>query len=93
VLSDLGLREEKYRSNSTTYGTCDQVMAPSTCAALNGSLIYYTVALTAASNTATGYVYTATPKTADQLKDSCGTLTWTMNSGAVTKAPTTNGCW
>ena len=85
VLADLILKQEKYRSNHTTYGTIANIGGSPTSS-------YYTFALTAASNTATGYVMTATP-TGDQAKDTCGTLTVTMASGTLTKAPATSGCW
>ena len=91
ALTDLSLRQEKYRSNSTSYGTCLQLTAPSTCAGLNGLYTYYTVAVTA--NSAAGYTMTATPKTADQLKDSCGTMSVQMASGVLQKFPTASGCW
>ena len=89
ALSDIGLREEKYRSNNLLYATCDQAVAPATCANFNVTLTYYTVAHTG-TPTAIAYVFTATPK-GDQAKDSCGTMTWSMSSGVVTKTP--NGCW
>jgi type IV pilus assembly protein PilE len=92
VLSDLSLREEKYRSNHALYATCDEAMAPGTCSALNLNKTYYTYALTASSNTGIAYEYTAVPK-GDQAKDSCGTLTLSMASGVVTKSPTTGDCW
>jgi type IV pilus assembly protein PilE len=85
VLSDLGLKQETWRTNHATYGTL---------ANLGGSpaTTYYTVTLTTGSNTAIGYVFTAVPS-GDQAKDTCGTLTWTMASGVITKDPTTTGCW
>jgi type IV pilus assembly protein PilE len=85
VLSDLGLKQETWRTNHATYGSlADLGGAPTTG--------YYTIALTGGSNTATGYIFTAVPS-GDQAKDTCGTLTWTMSLGVVTKAPTTPGCW
>ena len=91
ALTDLSLREEKYRSNNASYGSCDQVVAPSTCSSLNALYSAYTLAVTV--NTATAYTITATPKTPDQLKDICGTMKVEYLSGAVTKSPTTGGCW
>ena len=91
AIATLAMAQEKFRMNNATYATCDDAMAPSTCNAYNGTLNSYTVAV--ASPTATGYVITATPKTADQQKDSCGTFTYTMASGVADKAPTTTGCW
>jgi type IV pilus assembly protein PilE len=96
-LSDLIMKQEKWRSNNTTYGTCIQVVDPVTqagtaCTSFNSSLKYYTVAV-AASPTAVAYSMTATPKTSDQAKDTCGTYTVTMGSGTITRLPTTEGCW
>ena len=92
ALMDLSLREEKYRSNNTTYGTCDQVVVPpNTCATYNALYNSYTIAVTA--NSAAGYTITATPKTPDQLNDTCGTMSLVYASGALTKSPPTNGCW
>jgi type IV pilus assembly protein PilE len=84
VITALALLEEKYRSEHTTYGTVSDISGSTTSP-------YYTIALTASSNTATGYQFTAVPLN-DQAKDDCGTLTWTMSSGSVTKLPATN-CW
>jgi type IV pilus assembly protein PilE len=88
VLNDIALRQEKYRSNNATYGTCNNVSGTdptlsTNCSNYNSTLGYYTVAVS--SNTATGYVVTATPK-GDQQDDSCGTYTYTMAAGTMTKA-------
>lgn len=86
-LGDLVLKQEKWRGNHTTYGTCDQILNPGTCATYNNAANspYYTFAVTA--NTATGYTLTATPKAGTaQAGDRCGTYTFTMASGTLTKA-------
>ena len=83
AIADLALKQEKYRSNNATYGTVAQIGGVQTTT-------YYTVALTAASNTATAYTFTAVP-IGDQVKDSCGTLSWAMSAAVVTKTPTE--CW
>lgn len=85
VLSDLGLKQEAWRTNHSTYGTVANLGGSPTTS-------YYTVTLTLNSNTATGYIFTAVPS-GDQAKDTCGTLTWTMASGVINRAPTTTGCW
>ena len=67
-LSDLQLRQEKWRSNHATYGTGAEVVLPSST--------YYDFAVTAGSNTGTDVVMTATPKAAGpQDGDRCGTYT------------------
>ena len=87
VLSDVMLRQEKFRSNNALYG--DVVGPPNGIGPL-GTSSYYNFALT--SVTATGYVVTATPKNA-QVGDSCGALTLRMISGNVNKLPNTGNCW
>lgn len=87
ALNDVTLRQEKYRSNNATYGTCNNVMSPSTCASFNSGLTYYTIAVS--NNTATGYAVTATPKGA-QTGDRCGTYTYTMANGTLTKQTSTS---
>lgn len=85
VLADFSLREEKWRSNNTTYATCDVLLATTTCTSYNATaLVYYNVAVTFISSgtcpvaTGTGptksaannFVITATPKPGiDQAKD------------------------
>lgn len=85
VLGDFSLRQEKYRSNNTTYATCDVLLSPTTCANYNSnSLTWYSVAVTfpssgtcpVASGTgpnkgaANSYILTATPKAGtDQAAD------------------------
>jgi type IV pilus assembly protein PilE len=96
ALSDLTLKQEKWRSSNASYGTCIQIVDPVTqaagaCTSYNNSLKYYTVAVTA--NSATGYTMTATPKTTDQALDSCGTMTLTSAAGVISRSPTTEGCW
>ena len=85
VLTDLVLKQEKYRSNHPTYGT--------TIANIGGanSTGWYTIAISGTPD-ATTYTMTATP-TGDQLKDSCGTLQVSMATGTLSKSPSTSGCW
>ena len=85
ILSDLSLKQEKYRSNNATYGTTIQIGGVATAK-------YYTVTMVASSNTGTNYTFTAVPS-GDQAKDSCGTLTLKMELGVLKKEPTTEGCW
>ncbi len=85
ILSDLSLKQEKYRSNNATYGTIIQIGGVATAK-------YYTVTMVANSNTGTNYTFTAVP-IGDQTKDSCGTLTLKMLTGVLVKEPTTEGCW
>ena len=103
ALSDISLRQEKFRTNNTTYAACDALMSPSTCALFNGTLTYYDVAITfpssgncpvasgtgPAKGSANSFIVTATPKTgSDQASDTCATLVLTNDCGAVTKSGT-----
>jgi type IV pilus assembly protein PilE len=94
VLSDLVLKQEKYRSNNIAYGTVANIGGAQ-------STSWYTVTLTTGSNTATAYTFTAVP-IGDQAKDSCGTLSVLMASGTLSKCPgaaaactahTPDDCW
>jgi type IV pilus assembly protein PilE len=102
ALSDVSLRQEKYRSNNATFASCDALMAlnGSTCAGFNTTLTYYSVAITfpaagtcpsgATKSSANSYIVTATPKAGtDQAKDSsCTTLVLTSDCGTVAKTAT-----
>lgn len=81
ALNDIALRQEKYRSNNATYGTCDNVVT--NCANFNSGLTYYTISVS--GNGATGYTLSAAPKGA-QIGDRCGTYTYTMLNGTMSKA-------
>jgi type IV pilus assembly protein PilE len=86
-LNDVLLKEERYRSNNATYGTCDNVVT--SCTSYNSTLAYYTIAVS--GNTATGYTLTATPKGA-QSGDRCGTYTFTMSNGTLSKTTSGSNC-
>jgi len=91
AVSSVALRQEKWRSNHTAYLGTDSAAGDKTAFGAITSGPYYTIAITSLQD-ATGYVTTAVPK-GDQTADICGTLTWTMDDGVVTKTPTTTGCW
>lgn len=89
TLMQMQLAQERYRANSTTYGTLAQVWN-GVAASDNG---YYTLAIT--NNTATSYTLTATG-VGGQASDaqggtSCATLSITVNGTSTTKAP--SACW
>jgi type IV pilus assembly protein PilE len=103
ALGDMSLRQEKFRSNNTTYAACDALMSPSTCAAFNLTLTYYNVAVTFPSSgtcpvasgtapnkgSANSYILTATPKSgSDQAADTaCASMVLTSDCGSITKTP------
>lgn len=92
ALSDVSLRQEKWRANHTDYLGTNSVAGDILLFGTYDSATYYTIAITTAKSP-TAYSLTATPKTADQLKDSCGTLGLQMSAGSITTTPTTPGCW
>lgn len=83
ILNDLTLKEEKYRSNNATYGTCDLALNPDTCSGVNGRTSYYNLAITGTPD-GTTYTATATPKGA-QANDRCGKYTYSMSLGTMSK--------
>jgi type IV pilus assembly protein PilE len=93
ALSDISLREEKWRSTRTLYlGANSSTADKNTFGALPTSS-YYNIAITTNEH-AQNFTITATPKTGnDQAKDTCGTLTFQSQAGVVTKLPATGGCW
>ncbi len=89
VISSMMLSEERYRSNNLLYGTLAQAWAGVTISPEG----YYSLAIS--SVTATGYIITATAlgnQTTDAANGTrCGSLTLTVASGVITRAPA--GCW
>ena len=92
IIADIGLRQEKWRSNNANYLGADSVAADKTAFGAIPSGTYYTISIT--TNLApAAYTLTAVPK-GDQLKDNCGTLTWAYSLGVVTKSATAGtDCW
>lgn len=68
TLTDLQLRQERWRSNHATYGTLDEVSG-TTAAAFNAAQPNYDFSV--AGNNGTDVLITATPKAA-QAGDRCG---------------------
>lgn len=93
IIADIGLRQEKWRSNHALYFGTDSDAAEITAFGAIPSGAYYTIAVTTLE-TAAAYTLTAVPK-GDQLADSCGTLTWAYSAGVVTKSATSGApdCW
>ena len=83
ILGDLQLRQERWRASHTSYGTCDQVVSPSTCALYNASLQHYSIAVSGVS--ATSYTLTAT-RAGAQSGDRCGNYVLTVAAGVATKS-------
>ena len=94
LLSALSLRQEKWRSNNVAYLGTDSSAAETTAFGSITSGDYYTISVTTAES-GTAFTATAVPKVGtDQTKDSCGTLTWAMSAGVVTKSSSSGtDCW
>lgn len=98
TLSDLQLRQERWRANHATYGTLDEV-AGTTAAAFNGAQQNYDFAVS--GNDGTDVLITATPKNA-QAGDRCGNFLLRIDNnnnnapaGMVDKTTSTGAerCW
>jgi len=74
-LGDLQLRQERWRSNHTSYGTYANMGSP--------TVANYT--LTVTNPTATGYVLTAT-RSGSQSGDRCGNFVMTVSNTVATKS-------
>ncbi len=74
-LGDLQLRQERWRSNHTSYGTYANLGSP--------TVDNYT--LTVTNVTATGYVLTAT-RSGSQSSDRCGNFVMTVSNTVATKS-------
>lgn len=84
-LTDMQLRQERWRSNHTAYATATELALPTSD--------YYTFGVTTGTNTATAYTITAAPKTGTaQVGDRCGTYTFAMSAGVVSKTVGATNC-
>jgi type IV pilus assembly protein PilE len=78
-LSDLQLRQERWRSNHTTYGTYANLGSP--------AVDNYTLTVGPATPITTGYTLTAT-RAGAQTGDRCGNYVLTVVNGVATKTLT-----
>jgi type IV pilus assembly protein PilE len=100
VITDLALRQEKWRSNHTTYVGTNSTIPEKTAlgvitpASNSVTKEYYTIAIIGNAS-ATTFTIRATPRAGtDQTKDVCTPyLELQSVSGVVTKTPATNSCW
>ena len=95
AISDITLREEKWRSFTKTYATAASVFGSATAYNdYNTALKYYTI--TVPTNTATGYSITATRKGSLANDPKCGNFTMAYASGVGTYDVTSGDkdyCW
>lgn len=96
ALSDLQLKQERYRASNSAYGSIAAVGGATT--SQNG---YYALSLAATPgtdlactcSTATCYALTATAQNAQASDTDCASMVLTQKCGSITKTPTTNRCW
>ena len=93
ALSDLQLREEKWRASHATYASSLTILLGSsaTATAYNNNLTYYSIAISGTSGT--GFTLTATPKSTQVNDTACNPMKIIVSANSVSKTPTTNRCW
>lgn len=96
ALSDLQLKEERWRSNHTTYDTIANIGGAAT--SLNGyyAITYATPTSTGGSCTcsaATCYALTAGAQNAQAADTACASMVLTNTCGTISKTPTSGRCW
>jgi type IV pilus assembly protein PilE len=92
----LQLDLERWRAENPSYANC----SPSPCGSGTYPALptattspYYTLAIVAASTNASGYQITATPRAGSaQAGDRCGTYTFTLAAGVLSKSAATTNC-
>lgn len=95
ALSELQLKEERYRASNATYGSIVAVGGSSTSQNAYYALSYGTPATDAACtcSTATCYALTAAAQGAQASDTACASMVLTNKCGSITKTPTTDRCW
>lgn len=92
ALSDLQLRQERWRSNHTLYMGTDSVAADVTAFGTLPISAFYTITFDSTA-AATGFTVKAVAKGAQISDTPCATMRMAVAAGAVTKTPTSNRCW
>jgi len=102
-LSDLQLRQERWRASNATYASGLATLLGSSAAATsyNSGSTYYSYTVTNAvtstatctCTTASCYKLTAAAKGAQTADTDCSSLVLTNTCGNIAKTPTTNRCW
>lgn len=91
-LSDLQLRQERWRASNATYASSMDVLLGSAAAttSYNNGSTYYSFSISGAS--ATGFTVSATAKGAQVSDTACSPMQLQVASGVVSKLPA-SGCW
>src|SRR5688572_3302693 len=90
-LSDLQLRQEKWRSSHATYVGTDSIADDKTKLGLPSS-DYYDFSLDSTAS-GIGFKVKAVAKAAQASDTACATMTLEVAGSTVTKLPTTGRCW
>lgn len=92
-VSDLQLRQERWRANHASYAADMDTLMGSAAAttSFNGSHSYYDFVISGAS--ATGYTVTANAKGSQAEDTACDPMVATVAAGITTRTPTGNRCW
>ena len=91
-LSDLQLRQERWRASNATYASSMDVLLGSAAAttSYNSGSTYYSFSISGTS--ATGFTVSATAKGAQVSDTACSPMQLQVASGVVSKLPA-SGCW
>lgn len=92
-VSDIQLRQERWRANNPTYAaSMDDLMgSAASTTSFNTSHSYYDFVISGAS--ATGYTVTANAKGAQEADTDCDPMVATVAAGITTHTPTGKRCW
>mgnify|MGYP006196610023 CR=1 FL=1 len=92
-VSDLQLRQERWRANHAEYAADMDTLMGSAAAAtsFNNSHAYYDFVISGAS--ATGYTVTANAKGSQADDTACKAMVATVAAGITTRTPAGNRCW
>lgn len=92
-VSDLQLRQERWRANHATYAADMDTLLGSAAgtASFNNSHAYYNFVISGAS--ATGYTVTANAKGTQTKDTDCNPMVATLAAGVTTRTPAGKRCW
>lgn len=92
-VSDLQLRQERWRANRASYAADMDTLLGSAAAtaAFNNSHDYYNFVISGAS--ATGYTITANAKGGQASDTDCNPMVATLAAGVITRTPAGKRCW
>ena len=95
ALSDLQLKEERWRASHATYDSIANIGGSATSQNTFYAITYSTPATTAACTCSTGtcYEFTAAAQGAQAGDTACASMVLKNLCGSISKTPTTDRCW